>query len=42
MNIRVLKNYYQLRFSPAVATAVKEISRNPKQVQHKVRKQIQG
>ena len=26
----VLKNYYQFRFSPAVASKVKEISRNPK------------
>ncbi len=35
----VLKNYYQLRFSPAVATDVKEIGRNPKRVQREVRKQ---
>lgn len=33
----VLKNYYRLRFSPAVATDVKEASRNPKRVQRKVR-----
>ena len=28
----VLKNYYWLRFSPAVATDVKEAGRNPKRV----------
>ena len=38
----VLKNYYQLRFSPAVATDVKEVGRNPKRVQREVRKQIQN
>ena len=38
----VLKNYYRLRFSPAVATAVKEASRNPKRVQRDVRKQVQN
>lgn len=38
----VLKNYYQLRFSPAVITDVKEASRNPKWVQREVRKQIQN
>ena len=38
----VLKNYYQLRFSPAVATDVKEIGRNPKRVQREVRKQVQN
>ena len=38
----VLKNYYQLRFSPAVATDVKEAGRNPKQVQREVRKQVQN
>ena len=37
----VLKNYYRLRFSPAVATDVKEASRNPKRVQREVRKQVQ-
>lgn len=36
----VLKNYYRLRFSPAVATDVKEASRNPKRVQREVRKQM--
>ena len=38
----VLKNYYRLRFSLAVATDVKETSRNPKRVQREVRKQIQN
>ena len=35
----VLKNYYQLRLSPAVATDVKETGRNPKRIQRDVRKQ---
>ena len=38
----ILKNYYCLRFSPAVATDVKEAGRNPKQVQREVRKQMQN
>ena len=38
----VLKNYYQLRFSPAVATDVKEAVRNPKRIQRQVRKQVQN
>lgn len=38
----VLKNYYQLRFSPTVATEIKEIGRNPKRVQRKIRKQVQN
>jgi len=38
----ILKNYYRLRFSPAVATDVKEIGRNPKRVQREVRKQVQN
>ena len=36
----VLKNYYHLRFSPAVATAVKDVRRNFQRVQREVRKQI--
>ena len=36
----ILKNYYRLRFSPAVATDVKEAGRNPKRVQREVRKQM--
>lgn len=38
----VLKNYYWLRFSPAVAADVKESGRNPKRIQREVRKQIQN
>ena len=38
----VLKNYYQLQFSLAVVTDVKEIGRNPKRVQCEVRKQVQS
>lgn len=38
----VLKNYYRLRFSPAVATDVKEVGRNPKRIQREVRKQVQN
>ena len=38
----VLKNYYRLKFGPAVATDVKEAGRNPKRVQREVRKQIQN
>ena len=38
----ILKNYYCLRFSPAVATDVKEAVRNPKRVQREVRKQMQN
>ena len=38
----IMKNYNQLRFSPAVATDVKEAGRNPKRVQREVRKQVQN
>lgn len=38
----VLKNYYRLRFSPAVAADVKEAGCNPKRIQREVRKQIQN
>ena len=38
----VLKNYYQLRFSPAVAADVREAGRNPKRIQREVRKQVQN
>lgn len=38
----VLKNYYQLKFSPAVVTDVKEVARNPKRIQREVRKQVQN
>ena len=37
----ILKNYYRLRYSPAVATDVKEAGRNPKRKQREVRKQVQ-
>ena len=36
----VLKNYSRLRFSPAVATDVKDASRNPKGIQREARKQV--
>ena len=36
----VLRNYYQLKFSPVVATDVKEAGRNPKRMQREVRKQV--
>ena len=35
----VLKNYYQLKFSPSVDVVVKKEARNPKRVQREVRKQ---
>ena len=38
----VLKIYYQVRFSLAVATDVKEAGRNPKRVQREAQKQIQN
>ena len=38
----VLKKYGRLRFSPAVATDVKETGRNPKRIQREVRKQVQN
>lgn len=38
----VLKNYYRLRFSSAVATDVKETGRNLKRIQREVRKQVQN
>ncbi|MDE5781547.1 MAG: YjdF family protein [Lachnospiraceae bacterium] len=38
----VLKNYYRLRFSPAVATDLKETVRNTKRIQREVRKQVQN
>ena len=34
--------HYQLRFSPAVATDVKEAGRNPKRIKREVRKQVQN
>ena len=38
----VPKNYHQLRFSLAMATDVKETSRNPKRMQREVRKQVKN
>ncbi len=38
----LLKDYDQLRFSPAVATDVKAAGCNPKRVQREVRKQVQN
>ena len=38
----VLKNYYQLKFSPAVANDVKEDGRNQKRVQREVRIQAKN
>ena len=38
----IVRNYYRLRFSPAVATGVKEAGRNPKRIQREVKKQIQN
>lgn len=37
----ILKHYYSLQFSPAVATVVKEQKKNPKRMQRDVRKQMQ-
>lgn len=37
----VLKNYYRLRFSPAVAAAAKEACRNPKRRQREAHRQVQ-
>ena len=36
----ILKHYYSLQFSPAVATVVKETIRNPKRMQRDVIKQL--
>ena len=38
----ILKNYYQLRFSPAIAADVKETAHNPKRIQREIQKQIQN
>lgn len=38
----ILKNYYRLRFSSAVAIEVKEGGLNPKRVQREIRKQVQN
>lgn len=36
----VLKHYYSLRFGPAVATGVKEVSKNLKRIKRDVKKQL--
>lgn len=38
----ILRNYYQLRFSSAAATDVKEAARNPKRIQREIHKQVQN
>ena len=38
----IQKYYYSLRFSPAVAAAVKEKKRNPKRMQRDAKKLVQG
>ena len=35
----ILENYYNLRFSPAVATVVKKVKKNPKRMQRDAKKQ---
>lgn len=37
----VLKHYYSLQFSPAVATVVKEVKQNPKRMQRNVKSREQ-
>jgi len=37
----VLKHYYSLQFSPAVATVVKEAKQNPKRMQRNVKRELQ-
>ena len=36
----ILKHYYDLQFSPAVATAVKETKQNPKRMQRDIKKSL--
>ena len=36
----ILKHYYDLRFSPAVATAIKETKHNPKRIQRDIKKSL--
>ena len=40
VNEFILRNYYQLRFSPAVAAAVKEGPKNPKKMQRDIRRSL--
>lgn len=37
----IQKNYFSLKFSPAVNTVVKETKRNPKRMQREAKKQVQ-
>ena len=37
----ILKHFYDLRFSPAVAAAVKEAKKNPKRIQRDIRKSLE-
>ena len=37
----ILKHYYDLRFSPAVATAIKETKHNPKRIQRDIKKSLE-
>ena len=36
----ILKHYYDLQFSPAVATVVKESKQNPKRIQREIKKAL--
>ena len=36
----ILKHYYALQFSPAVATVVKEAKQNPKRIQRDIRRSL--
>ncbi|MDY5022823.1 MAG: YjdF family protein [Blautia sp.] len=38
----IIRHYYDLQFSPAVAAVVKEIKKNPKRMLKEVRKQLQN
>lgn len=38
----ILKNYYKLKFSPAVNTEVRKATGNPKRLQRNVKKQLQS
>ena len=37
----ILKHFHDLRFSPAVATVVKEAKKNPKQMQRNIKKSLE-
>ena len=42
LNSFILKEYYSLRFSPAVATVVRETKKSPKRIQREVHKQVEN